>query len=679
MNEQLKQAITLMQQGKEEGFNAVYSATYNHVYFRAKQTMKHEQDAEDLVQTVYTEAYRSISSLQSPDALFGWLDTITYNQGMKMFRKKKDVLLTEESEGMFEELESNDISSMPEPTMDEKETGNIIKELIGELPEAQKASVTAYYFDGFSVGKIAEMMECTEGTVKSRLNYARKYLKERILQKEKKEGYALHAVGLPVLWYALWKLSQQTRMTAYAAETVYKNSCSKLGLATTALQAAPALAEAGAGTAQVMPAWASALADAGVATGTAAANSGATAGMQVSSVFNTNMTSNVAGAGADTAGAGVSTAATGAISAKVIIGAIAAAVVVFAGVAAIIPRLTNISQDDTQQARVDSSQDENENADTGDSTDNADADGTDADSAETGITDKSVVIDMAQYESDPEYRLSVNEEQFAETLNTYQAGLQEAHQLCQEADDTFFSGVDFDTGYSNWEDALKNETGIFSGFSEKHPYIERILMSFNALSRWNYNDSWRYCYYDLDGNGVDELIVAECFHQEASGGGTDHPIPESDIFDVRSIFSVVDGSIENMLNVSTASNNQFSSIWFGNNGEIIRVYSYPSPDPNLEDVVLGRADIYCYEIYQIDNEGKAEQIYSETRTGFTRLSGEMDWIEKNVLFDAGVLSTEETEWLISDGGGHMLALPEGLTSEYNARWVSIYPTDERGR
>ena len=248
MEDYLKKAIEQMKRGDEKGFNTVYSATYNRVYFRAKQIMKKEEDAQDLTQIVFTEAYKNIHTLQAVEALYGWLDGITYNQGMKIYRKQKDVLLTEEAEGMFEEIESNDISSMPELTADQKATAEIIKGIIEELPELQKTAVVAYYFDGLKVEQIAEMMECSVNTVKSRLNYARKYIKNRVEEKEKEEGYRLHVFGLPVLWYALKKLAEETSLSVYAAEKVYGEACANVGLEATPLSTSMAGAEAGATT-----------------------------------------------------------------------------------------------------------------------------------------------------------------------------------------------------------------------------------------------------------------------------------------------------------------------------------------------------------------------------------------------------------------------------------------------
>lgn len=265
MDDSLKKAIQQMKNGEETGFNAVYSATYNRVYFRAKQIMKKEEDAQDLTQIVFAEAYKNIHTLQAAEALYSWLDGITYNQGMKIYRKQRDVLLTEEAEGMFDILENNDISSMPELTADQKATAEIVKGIIEELPELQKAAVVAYYFDGLKVERIAELMECSVNTIKSRLNYARKYIKERVEEKEKKEGYRLHVLGLPVLWYAIRTMSDRTTLTAQAAQIIYNGACSGIGLQASAITAGGAVA-------------AEAVTAAGVAAAEAATTAATTAG-----------------------------------------------------------------------------------------------------------------------------------------------------------------------------------------------------------------------------------------------------------------------------------------------------------------------------------------------------------------------------------------------------------------
>lgn len=231
MDEKLLWAIQMMKEGKEEGFNYLYSATYNYVYFRAKMyTNNNEEDALDLVQIVYIEVYNKINSLESPESLFAWLKQITFRQSTKLLAKNKDQLLTEEGEGVFEILETEDVSVMPEMSADAKATGEIIAGLINELEEKQRAAIVAYYYDEFSIKQIAEMYGCPEGTVKSWLNYGRKNLEKKIKEKEEKEGYRLHVFSLPLLIYAIRFLSEKSVLSAHVAEGVYVSACTKLGI-----------------------------------------------------------------------------------------------------------------------------------------------------------------------------------------------------------------------------------------------------------------------------------------------------------------------------------------------------------------------------------------------------------------------------------------------------------------
>lgn len=319
MEDTLKKAIQQMKSGEERGFNAVYSATYNRVYFRAKQIMKKEEDAQDLTQIVFVEAYKNIHTLQSAEALYSWLDGIAYNQGMKIFSKRKDVLLTEEAEGLFDTLENNDTDVMPELTAQQKATAEIIRGIIEELPELQRAAVVAYYFDGLKVERIAEMMECSVNTIKSRLNYARKYIKTRVEEKEEKEGYRLHVLGLPVLWYAIKTMSDRTTLTVEAAQGIYNGACTNVGLKAGAISLSAsaagtgAAAEATAGTATQTAG--TATQTAGAATQTAATATQTAAGTASSGAAGAGTTTGSTGAATGAADAGNAAAQAGATGA----------------------------------------------------------------------------------------------------------------------------------------------------------------------------------------------------------------------------------------------------------------------------------------------------------------------------------------------------------------------------
>ncbi len=237
INEDLLEAVKQVQEGSEEGFNKLYSYTHNFVYFRCKSLLKNDDEAWDVLQEVYIVAFKSLSRLKDNSKIYSWLGSIAYFLSMKAYRKKKDILLGEEVEGLFNEIQSLDKDIQPEQALNEKETCNIIKDLIDQLPELQKAAVIAYYFDQMNVKEIAMVFGCSEGTIKSRLNYARQFLKHAIENKEKKYGIKLHSTAIPTIFLA-WQLSYKDSTTyAKTAENVYNNICSNMGLKSSQIQA----------------------------------------------------------------------------------------------------------------------------------------------------------------------------------------------------------------------------------------------------------------------------------------------------------------------------------------------------------------------------------------------------------------------------------------------------------
>ncbi|MCI5494140.1 MAG: sigma-70 family RNA polymerase sigma factor [Lachnospiraceae bacterium] len=233
--EALQQAIMELREGKESGFNTIYSHTYNYVFQRARLLMKSEEEAQDVVQEVYIAVYQSLHTLEDPSKLYAWMGGITYNLAMRAYRKKKEVLLDEEKDGIFETIELQDMDFKPEEKAQSEATAVIIKEIIDGLPELQKAAVFAFYYDGMSVKDIAGRFNVSENTIKSRLNYARKYLKDAVEEKEKKEGYRLHSFGLPTLLLAFFLWGKDKAVTATQAQGVYNEICNRLGLQPTDL------------------------------------------------------------------------------------------------------------------------------------------------------------------------------------------------------------------------------------------------------------------------------------------------------------------------------------------------------------------------------------------------------------------------------------------------------------
>ncbi|MCR4890966.1 MAG: sigma-70 family RNA polymerase sigma factor [Lachnospiraceae bacterium] len=323
----LLSAIKKMKNGEEEGFNQVYSDTYNYVYFRARQIMRNEEDALDLLQVVYMEAFRSIQTLEDPESLFSWLGAITYRQGMKLFRKKTELLLDEEAQSFFDSLESADPDTMPERSAEQKEQQELLSSLIEELPEAQRATVVAFYYDNIRINDIAEVMDCSVGTVKSRLAYARKFLKKRLAEESSQKKHlksGLLALSVPAIYYAVQHLSQETVLAAPKAQMLYSGICKGIGLTAGTIGAAAAAG----GTAASAGATAAGTA-ASAGTGATAAGAAAASGAGVSSAAGAgtgaSALATAAGTGASLSLTGTAAATTVAVGGAGIAGGVAAA------------------------------------------------------------------------------------------------------------------------------------------------------------------------------------------------------------------------------------------------------------------------------------------------------------------------------------------------------------------
>ena len=230
VTKELKDAIKKMQAKDETGFATFYEQTYSYVYAKAKYVMHEEEDALDLTQETYIQAYRGIGSIEDANNVYAWLGGIVYRQGMRIFNKKKELLTGEEQDYLFEEMESGEAT--PEQAVEQQATVDIVKGMIDELPELQRVAIMAFYYDNMKIDEIADMCECSSNTIKSRLNYAKKYLKEKVEAHEKENRYKLCSVSPAILLLAFKGLFAESeyKMPAQAVTSVYTASCSSLGI-----------------------------------------------------------------------------------------------------------------------------------------------------------------------------------------------------------------------------------------------------------------------------------------------------------------------------------------------------------------------------------------------------------------------------------------------------------------
>lgn len=225
----------------------IYNQTYAKAYSVAIQIVKNQEDAMDVLQEAYISAFKSLESLQDEKKLNAWINMIVANRCKDWLRKNKAIVFSdmgnEDANLEFEDsLENEHEEFMPEESIDYSTTKELMQEILNHLSEDQRLCVLMYYYDEMSVGDIAETLECSTGTIKSRLNYARKYIKKEVEELEKK-GTKLY--GIAPIPFIVWMLrSKEASLTVHAAESAVWTK-----IQTTAAQGSASVVSEGSGTA----------------------------------------------------------------------------------------------------------------------------------------------------------------------------------------------------------------------------------------------------------------------------------------------------------------------------------------------------------------------------------------------------------------------------------------------
>ena len=211
-------------QGDNDSFNTLFTETYNDVYYFALKTVKDETLAADVTQETFVTVFQNISTLNDPVAYPAWSRQITYRHCLQYLKKQnREVAVDENEDGttIFDTLEEERTEFIPEENLDKDDFKKTILDMVDSLPEEQRTAVILYYYDELSVKEIAEIQGVTEGTVKSRLNYARKAIKASVESYEKKHNVKLRCAGvLPLLLWLFASDFGASAMSATTAQTV---------------------------------------------------------------------------------------------------------------------------------------------------------------------------------------------------------------------------------------------------------------------------------------------------------------------------------------------------------------------------------------------------------------------------------------------------------------------------
>ena len=170
------QIILRAQSGDREAFATLFEQYKNLVYKTAYLMLGERTEAEDALQEVFIQVYKSLSSFDPRKGAFTtWLHRITFNHCLNHRRRKHPFTLP------LEDVSPALKSEFPGTQLAEEQ---VLQLAVGKLTDKQRAVVILRYFWDLPYAEIAQILDVPLGTVKSRIDLALKTLRKVIEEQE---------------------------------------------------------------------------------------------------------------------------------------------------------------------------------------------------------------------------------------------------------------------------------------------------------------------------------------------------------------------------------------------------------------------------------------------------------------------------------------------------------------
>lgn len=229
---QLEALVALAKAGDKSSMSRLIELSEQMVYCNCRYLLKNEEEARDMAQEVFLTVFTKIETLKKAEAFFDWVKIIKINKCKNYLKQRNMYFLLEDASGKEDDtdpsshfIDRRDQCS-PEKSLDRKEVKELLLKHIDRLPDAQRLCIVLFYYDDLSLRQIAQLLNVSVGTVKSRLAYARINLR-KALEKERQKGTSLYgSTPVSMLGFVAYFLKKQfeNKSDAAAMETILKGS-----------------------------------------------------------------------------------------------------------------------------------------------------------------------------------------------------------------------------------------------------------------------------------------------------------------------------------------------------------------------------------------------------------------------------------------------------------------------
>lgn len=172
--------------GDYSGYEELVRRYQRRIYALVYNMTGHKQDAEDMVQEVFVKAYRSLGGFKGDSSFYTWIYRIATNRTINFLKKRKrrisDVSLDDVDQAAERDPALVELRARETPIRDIAltELQKRLNAALQTLSEDHRTVVVLHDIQGLPHSEIAGIMNCSEGTVRSRLFYARKQLQREL-------------------------------------------------------------------------------------------------------------------------------------------------------------------------------------------------------------------------------------------------------------------------------------------------------------------------------------------------------------------------------------------------------------------------------------------------------------------------------------------------------------------
>lgn len=174
--------IRRVRSGDLEALGELYEKYKTPIYRTALAITRDESLAEDILQETFIRVYFHADKFDDTLPLMPWLYRVTVNLCYTWTNRVRR--LWNALQQTFEHMPSS--TRHPEAIAEEWEWQQIVQQVLDALPVDHRTVIVLHYIEGLSLQEIAYITDVPEGTVKSRLHYAREKVRKALLERQRR-------------------------------------------------------------------------------------------------------------------------------------------------------------------------------------------------------------------------------------------------------------------------------------------------------------------------------------------------------------------------------------------------------------------------------------------------------------------------------------------------------------